>query len=147
MTFDEIRRVTIAALFSDDLLFEQLVLKGGNALSLVHGLTERTSLDLDFSMAADFVDIEDARRRLFFSVKDRFDAIGYVVFDEVLEPKPRLDKADEKPWWGGYELRFKLIERGKYEVFKERIEKLRFNATVTGHAQERTFKVDLSKFE
>ena len=98
MTFDEIRRVTLAALFPDDLPFEHLVLKGGNALSLVHGLTERTSLDLNFSMDADFVDIDDARKRLFFSVKDHFDAIGYVVFDEVLEPKPRLDKADEKPW-------------------------------------------------
>ena len=147
MDFDEIRRVTITALFSDEVMLEQLVLKGGNALSLVYGLTERTSLDLDFSMEADFLDIEDARRRLFHAVKDRFDAIGYVVFDEVLEPKPRLDAADEKPWWGGYQLRFKLIERAKYEAFKERIEKLRFNATVTGHAQERTFKVDLSKFE
>ena len=147
MDFDEIRWVTITALFSDEVLFEHLGLKGGNALSLVYGLTERASLDLDFSMDADFPDIEDARRRLFSSVKDRFDAIGYVVFDEVLKPKPRLDTDDVKPWWGGYELRFKLIERAKYEAFKERIEKLRFNATVTGPAQARTFKVDLSKFE
>lgn len=66
MDFDEIRRVTITALFSDEVLFEHLVLKGGNALSLVYGLTDRTSLDLDFSMDADFPDIEDARRRLFF---------------------------------------------------------------------------------
>ncbi len=154
MDFDEIRKVTITALFSDEVLFEHLVLKGGNALSLVYGLTERTSLDLDFSMDADFLDIEDARRRLFFSVKDRFDAIGYVVFDEVLEPKPRLDTEDIKPWWGGYELRFKLIERAKYETLharhtgeQQRIEKLRFNATVTSPAQDRTFKVDLSKCE
>ncbi len=43
MDFDEIRRVTITALFSDEVLFDHLVLKGGNALSLVYGLTERTS--------------------------------------------------------------------------------------------------------
>ena len=48
---------------------------------------------------------------------------------------------------GGYELRFKLIERAKFETHKARTEKLRINATVTGSAQERTFKVDLSKFE
>ena len=71
MDFDEIRRVTITALFSDEVMLEQLVLKGGNALSLVYGLTERTSLDLDFSMEADFLDIEDARRRLFHAVRDR----------------------------------------------------------------------------
>ena len=46
------------------------MLKGGNALSLVHGLSERTSLDLDFSMDADFADVEDARRRIFYAVKD-----------------------------------------------------------------------------
>lgn len=28
--FEEVRRLTITALFSDDILFEQLVLKGGN---------------------------------------------------------------------------------------------------------------------
>lgn len=147
MDFEEIRRVTITALFSDEVLLEQLVLKGGNALSLVHGLSERTSLDLDFSMEADFADVEDARRRIFYAVKDRFDAIGYVVFDEILAAKPRLGAVDEKPWWGGYELRFKLIERAKFETHKARTEKLRINATVIGSAQERTFKVDLSKFE
>lgn len=99
MDFEEIRRVTITALFSDEVLLEQLVLKGGNALSLVHGLSERTSLDLDFSMDADFADVEDARRRIFYAVKDRFDAIGYVVFDEILEAKPRLGAVDEKPCW------------------------------------------------
>ena len=35
MDFDQIRRLTIVALFSDDELSERLVLKGGNALSLV----------------------------------------------------------------------------------------------------------------
>src|ERR1035438_5406206 len=50
MDFAEVRRLTIAALFSDDKLFEQIVLKGGNALNLVYDLSPRTSLDLDFSM-------------------------------------------------------------------------------------------------
>ena len=101
MDFEAIRRVTITALFSDDMLMEHLVLKGGNALTLVYGISDRTSLDLDFSLETDFPDLEDARRRLFHAIRDRFDAAGYVVFDEVLEPKPRLDAEDEKPWWGG----------------------------------------------
>lgn len=37
MSFDEEVRIrTIMALFSDDLLFEQIVLKGGNAMTLIH---------------------------------------------------------------------------------------------------------------
>lgn len=147
MDFAEIRRLAITALFSDDVLLERLVLKGGNALSLVYGLTNRTSLDLDFSMDEDFADIEEARERLFRALKERFDAHGFVVFDEKFEPKPRLEGEDLKPWWGGYELQFKLIERARYESLKHRLDKLRINALVTGTAQEKTFTVDVSKCE
>jgi Nucleotidyl transferase AbiEii toxin, Type IV TA system len=147
MDFAQIRRVTITALFSDDMLQEHLVLKGGNALNLVYGLTHRTSLDLNFSMDSDFDNVDEARRRLFLALKNRFDAVGYVIFDEMLEPKPRLEGEDTKPWWGGYELRFKLIERSRYETLKDRPDKLRMGATVTGAKQERTFTVDLSKCE
>jgi len=50
LDFAQIRRAAIAALFSDDVLTEYLVLKGGNALDLIYGITSRTSMDLDFSM-------------------------------------------------------------------------------------------------
>jgi hypothetical protein len=71
------------------------------------------------------------------------------VFDQVFEPKPRLDDdaLDSKPCWGGYQLRFKLIGRDKHQSLRGRTEKLRFNATVTGSAQGRTFAVDFSKHE
>ena len=147
MDFAEIRQVTVTAIFSDDWLLDHLVLKGGNALNLVYDLGGRTSLDLDFSMRADFPDLEDARRRIFHALRERFDAAGYVVFDEQFDPKPRLRGEDAKPWWGGYEVRFKLIEREKYERLKARVEKLRLNAMVTGAGQERTFSIDVSKFE
>ena len=35
---EKIRRAIVTAMFSDDELYEHLVLKGGNALRLVHGL-------------------------------------------------------------------------------------------------------------
>lgn len=147
MDFAEIRRVAITAIFSDDLLLEHLVLKGGSALNLVYDLEGRTSLDLDFSMHSDFPDLNDARRRLFRALRDRFDAARFVVFDEQLKPKPPLDVEDTTPWWGGYELRFKLIEREKYERLRASPDKLRINATVTGGRQLRTFTVDFSKCE
>lgn len=147
MDFASIRRITITALFSDDLLYEHLVLKGGTALNLVYGLTTRTSIDLDFSMSSDFDDIAEAEQRMVRAIRDRFDSEGYVAFDERLEPKPRLHGEDTKPWWGGYELCFKLIEREKYERLKHRPDKLSMSALVTGLGQDRVFTVDLSKHE
>jgi hypothetical protein len=147
MDFAEVRRLTIVALFSDDKLFEQLVLKGGNALSLVYGLSPRTSLDLDFSIDKDFADLDDTRRRIFNAVKDRFAAAGFVVFDETFEPKPRVLGPHQHPWWGGYELKFKLIEEAKYRALGTSLEAIRRNALVTGPEQRRNFSVDMSKFE
>jgi predicted nucleotidyltransferase component of viral defense system len=148
MNFEDIRRLTITALFADDELFEQLVLKGGNALSLVHRLSNRTSLDLDFSMPGDFVDIENTKQRIFRTLKTRFDSVGLTVFDEALEPKPDLrGREDTKPWWGGYELTFKLIRKEEYARSREQMDKLRIRSLVTGPNEMRNFKVDFSKNE
>lgn len=147
MDFAEIRRITIVALFSDDELFEQIVLKGGNALSLVYGLSSRTSLDLDFSIGEDFADLDAARRRVFHAVRERFAASGFVVFDESFEPKPQMLSPHQQPWWGGYELKFKLIEEAKYRAFGANLQAIRRNAFVTGPEQRRIFSVDISKFE
>jgi hypothetical protein len=54
MDFVEIRRTAIVALFSDDTLFELLVLKKCDALALVYGLGSRASLDVDMSIDGDF---------------------------------------------------------------------------------------------
>ncbi len=75
---------------------------------------------------------------------DRLDSVGYVVFDFDLKPKPCLEGPDEMPWWGGYEINFKLIERQKYQILQTRPEKLRTDALVIAPNQRRTFKIDLS---
>jgi hypothetical protein len=94
-----------------------------------------------------FGDSEDARRRLFSALHDRFDAAGYIVFDEKFEVCPDLKGPDEKPWWGGYEVSFKLIERHKYQSLKDDLQKLRNNALALGSSGKRAFKIDLSKCE
>jgi len=147
MDFAEVRRLTIVALFSDDRLFEQIVLKGGNALSLVYGLSSRTSLDLDFSIDKDFADLDDTRARIFRAVKQHFAAAGFVVFDETLEPKPQVLGPNQQAWWGGYEFKFKLIEEAKYKALGGNLETIRRNALVVGPEQQRKFSVDMSKFE
>jgi len=74
-----IRKLTITALFSDDVLTEKLVLKGRNAISLVYGFGSRGSLDLDFSIDQDFEDFTEARTRIYASLADRFSSVGLVV--------------------------------------------------------------------
>ena len=44
MDFAEIRSLVIVALFSEDQLLDQLVLKGGNAINLIYGYGSRSSL-------------------------------------------------------------------------------------------------------
>jgi len=147
MDFATIRRTTIIALFADDELAGMLALKGGNALSLVHGITSRTSVDLDFSITQDFPDFPHSKERIFRVLKDRFDSAGYVVLDAKLVPKPRIDGEDLKPWWGGYELSFKLISKERYEQLRSRPGKLSIEAMETGPNKRRVFTVDLSKHE
>jgi hypothetical protein len=80
---------------------EKLVLKGGNALSLVYHLSGRSSLDLDFSMAGDFTDVPDAEEHIFRARRDRFDSAGLDVFDGRLRPKPAILGPNQPASWGG----------------------------------------------
>jgi predicted nucleotidyltransferase component of viral defense system len=64
MEFEKIRKTTIIAMFSIDDLMESLVLKGGNAVGLVLKLSQRSSIDLDFSLKEDFKDIDGITKKL-----------------------------------------------------------------------------------
>jgi len=77
MDFRELRRLVIVAMFSDDFLLEQFVLKGGNALDLIHGIGSRTSLDVDLSIENDFENPEEVKGRIFRSLRRRFGTVGY----------------------------------------------------------------------
>lgn len=145
MDFDEIRRHTIVALFSDDALLEELVLKGGNAISLIYGFGNRASLDLDFSLENDFADVADAERRIFKALEQRFSQVGLTVFDTKFGARPR--NADEGSRWGGYQFEFKLIAKSKEAELQGNLEAIRRQALVVGPDQQRIFTVDLSKHE
>ena len=145
--FENVRRLTIRALFSDDVLFDQLVLKGGNAIALVHGFGQRASFDLDFSLKGDFPDIEDSKHRAFRALAAGFSTAGYTVFDTKFVLKPLLRGPDERPWWGGYELSFKLLETPDYERLRRQPAKMQREALAVGPNQKRTLKVDISKNE
>jgi len=142
----EIRRRLLTAVASDDLLVELLVLKGGNALELIHRIGERASLDLDFSIEGDVEDADELELRMRRAVEDRLDSIGLAVFDWKFGPRPSSPDG-VAPRWGGYRAEFKLI--GK-DIFRERggeMESLRRLAVEVGPGHQRIFQIDISKFE
>jgi hypothetical protein len=147
MDLTEVRRIAITAMFADDYLLDRVVLKGGNALNLVYGIGTRTSLDLDFSIEADFPDPDEARDRIFRALRTRFDSAGYVVFDETFGPRPAVARPDQSPRWGGYRVEFKLIDQELFDRLHRDVEALRRHSLVIGPAQVRTFTIDLSRYE
>jgi predicted nucleotidyltransferase component of viral defense system len=145
LSFAEVRRLVIIAMFADDTLMERLVLKGGNAVSLVHGIGHRSSLDIDLSLEDDFEDFEDAGRRLVHSLEDRVDSAGYRVFEAGIRPRP-ANRAGRPETWGGYTVEFKLIANDRAARLGAS-EAQRRQALVIGPAHKRTFRVEISKYE
>ena len=146
--FARIRRLAIIAIFSDDVLLEKLVLKGGNALDLIHKVGGRTSMDIDLSIDGDdFADLDNFRSRVFAALKSKFDSENLVLFDEKFQPKPSVRKPGQDPKWGGYEIDFKLIERPLFEEFNGDLGEVRRNAATIWSGQERVFHIDISRNE
>lgn len=142
-----IRTIAITAIFSDDILYEKVCLKGGNALSLVHEIGVRTSLDLDFSIEGDFKDPEEVKQRIFAALTDRYDAAGFSAFDLKFERRPNVSRDGQSPQWGGYMVTFKLMEKEKYKALRHDLEATRRDALVVGPDERRLFTIDLSKYE
>jgi hypothetical protein len=107
---ETVKRTTIIGIFSDDLLLDQLVLKGGNAIDLVYDVSTRASLDIDLSMASEFQEeLKQVETRLLVSIGKAFQEIGLFVFDFTMTEVPQHVTEDLKSFWGGYTIEFKLI--------------------------------------
>jgi predicted nucleotidyltransferase component of viral defense system len=143
--FAHIRKLVIVALFADDRLFDQLVLKGGNAINLIYGYGSRSSLDIDCSIEGDFANPEEAGELLLRSLVTRFGAEGHEVFDFSFQPRPSNQQPGEK--WGGYAAEFKIIDRTRLERTHGNIESMRRAAVETGPSHQRTFRIDFSRHE
>ncbi|WP_353067736.1 nucleotidyl transferase AbiEii/AbiGii toxin family protein (plasmid) [Tunturibacter psychrotolerans] len=143
---NEVRRIAITAVFSDDYFFEKVVLKGGNALAIALGLSDRTSLDLDFSIENDFDDVAEAEHRLKTALERRFATVGWVVFDFVFSARPFTPREGQNRW-GGYVVEFKLMEKARYLEIGDDKQAHRRESLVVGPRQQRKFTIELSKFE
>lgn len=144
-----LRKQFLIALAGDDDLFEILVLKGGNALSLVHNIGNRASLDIDYSMEGEAEDVQNLGKLIFNALRDRLGPRGFVIFDESfsLHPKNPTDKSD--PRWGGYSAEFKVAQQEMYTRLDGNLDKIRKEAlSISGDAQgKRTFSIQISKYE
>lgn len=146
LSLEQIKRVAVTAMFADDELFDNLVLKGGNALNLIHQLGSRASLDLDFSMQHDFPgNQEEFCQRISKALNKTFVQNGYAVFDVKMEAKPDPITQEMADFWGGYAVEFKLIPLDLYEKNKGDVVELRRQAVSIG--QGKKFLIDVSRFE
>jgi len=145
MTLDQVRKLILKALYGDDLLSNQLVLKGGSALSLVYNVGGRTSLDLDFSIEFDFVDTARVADRIEAVLVSTFAEVGIRVFDFEFRSKPKSRNVE---WWGGYLAEFKLISESLAGTLGFKLDDMRRQAfTIGPGSQRRRYVIEISKFE
>ena len=82
-----IKKLAIVAIVADDELLEQLVLKGGNAMDLIYKVSERSSIDLDFSTAGE-IDSKVVLPRIQLSLETTFKEAGYHAFNIKMAERP-----------------------------------------------------------
>lgn len=144
---EQIKKLVVIAMFSDDELMDRLVLKGGNALDLIYRISPRASVDVDFSMESDFPEgqREAFHGRIERTLRQTFREAGYEVFDVRMEERPPGLTPDVADFWGGYAVEFKLIEKASYQRFSANTAELRRRALPLGVGTK--FIIDISRFE
>jgi hypothetical protein len=146
-TIKFIQKLVIISLFTDDEFMNVFVLKGGNAIDIIYGLSDRASIDIDISMANDFDpdQLEKIRNKLEKALVTTFEDHSFHVFDVTLIEKPNTPNPATKDFWGGYLLEFKVIEKEKAQSLSHELK--RKQALAIGPGNSTKFKVDISKFE
>ncbi|MDI5898308.1 nucleotidyl transferase AbiEii/AbiGii toxin family protein [Flavobacterium yafengii] len=140
---EKIKKLTLKALMSDEKLMYGLVLKGGNALQLVYDITERASMDIDFSIDGDFSETDFHRILGILDVllNEQFQSESLVAFDIKFIEKPKNSKVEI---WKGYNIVFKVTHSDNF--FPEDMDKTRRNS-IKIIDQSTKFSVDISSFE
>lgn len=142
----KIKMAVLRALMSDEILMYGLVLKGGNALTLAYDITDRGSIDIDFSMENDFSEKEYKRinNQLQYLFESELSKIGYSPIDIKFKEKPKSGAIKN---WKGYQIEFKLVELKFFKENKEDIESLRRNALKLYDNNSTIYTLDISAYE
>lgn len=142
-----VRTLVVVAMFTDDLLKHRLVLKGGNLIDLVYGISARSSLDVDFSIDGDFPDAQELAKRVENALASTFSKENLMAFDVTFREVPPFVSDDLKDFWGGYKVEFKLLSRRRFDDLGGDIDRIRRNAEPVGKRGSRKFEIDFSRFE
>ena len=143
-----VKQATLTALMADDNLVDRLVLKGGSALEMIHGVSTRASIDLDFSMSGTFApeELDPLRNRLEWLLARSLAEAGFHVMDVKLRPQPGKLSADIADFWGGHELTFKVVTQRVADAHPDP-EQRRRRAVAVGAGGRAGFSVDISSHE
>lgn len=144
---DFVKCTTLIALVSNDELMDQLVLKGGNALDLIYGISTRASMDLDFSVPSDLGSPEALQAKIETLLTSTFAERDLVPFDVLVEDVPPHLSEDLKHFWGGYNVEFKLIATDQHVKYRGDKEALRRHSKAIGPNGSPKFKIDISRHE
>ena len=139
-----VKKLALVAMVADDDLLEQLVLKGGNAMDLVYGVSKRSSIDLDFSTARD-LDKAVALPKVQRTLESIFREQNYVAFDIRMIERPGTMPDELAAFWGGYCVEFKLIQRSRADALGSDLEQMRRHAINFGEGAR--FTIDISRHE
>lgn len=141
---DAIKKAVIVAMFADDDLMDILVLKGGNAMDLVHQVNSRASVDLDFSMKDD-LDPDAALGKIERALQSTLSLHGYHAFDIKMTVRPGQMPDDLASFWGGYLVEFKLISEKRAAEVNHDVDTMRREAILLGEGSK--FTIDISRHE
>ena len=144
-----IRKIALIGIFSNDQLTERLVFKGGSALELVYKLTSRASIDIDFSIEDDFSEdeIQEIEATLKEAILSRLKEEGYFLFDFSFTKRPEKIRPGTPPFWGGYNVEFKVVDIKVAESLDYNINKLRQRSLIATPSQGKKFLIEISKHE
>ena len=127
MDYMDIRKLTIQAIYLDDELSDILVLKGGNALSILE-LTRRSSYDLDFSLYECAYTSEELEERFKNAICSHFEENDFNIISFKFNVKPKIQRPGNDPKWGGYSLEFKFIKKERYDFLTKNTRPISINS-------------------
>jgi hypothetical protein len=142
-----LKREVILALFADNTLMQQLVLKGGNLLDVVYGISTRPSRDIDLSICGDVEDPDRFRETIGRALSKWFEPKGYVVFDVNIREEPKHVTEEFRDFWGGYKVDFKIIDSDVYQELAGDQTNLRMRAMTVVDEHGKKFPIEISKHE
>ena len=121
MDYKEIRKLAIQAIYLNDDLSDILVLKGGNALSILE-LTRRESYDLDFSLYECNFTADELEAKFKYAVTSYFEELDYKIINFKFKEKPKVQTSPYTTKWGGYAIEFKFLSVDKYNTISKSVQ-------------------------